>query len=167
MLFRSTPPTLLSTSNPANGDVNVVKMITGARLKFDRDIYAGTGSIKLFQYDYNAATYAYETKLIETINASTVTVDHSTHEVILNFVTPLEDNSVYYILADNGSVTNTATSLNWWVGISDPFAYRFTTGDNTAPEVTASPDMGNAMANVFDVELTFKDRKSTRLNSSH
>ncbi|MDO8951063.1 MAG: Ig-like domain-containing protein, partial [Draconibacterium sp.] len=152
-----TPPTLLLTSNPANGDVNVKKMITDARLKFDRDIYQGTGSFKLFQYDYNAATYAYETKLVETINASMVTVDHPNHEVVLSFATQLEDNTVYYILADNGSVTNTATSLNWWAGISDPFAYRFTTGDNTAPMVTASPAMGNAMANVFDVELTFNE----------
>jgi len=168
-----TEPNLVAPFIPANGAVGVGKTLTSVSMKFDRDIMVGAGTIRLYQYNYNAVTFNETTKLIESIPAGSASINHTTNTVTFDFpstlTTPLLDNTIYYILADNGSFTNTTSTHNWWAGISNPFTWRFTTGDNSAPTVVATLGAGvNPLAtpNVFDVTLTF-DGAVTGVNATN
>lgn len=152
------PSLVYAALNPAVGATNVAKKLNGVTMKFDRDVMAGAGTIRLYQYNYTTTPFTETTKLIETVNVSNVVIDHTAFTATFDFAAELEDNTIYYILADNGSFTNTTVTHDWWVGITDPFAWRFTTGDFTAPTVTATPANGDTMPLTFDVTLTFSEK---------
>jgi hypothetical protein len=153
----NTKPALASVS-PVNGTTGVGSMPT-LTMTFDRNVLAGTGSVRIYEYFYNPLTFAFEEKLHEAIPASSSQVTGTGSAVVT--ITPsiaLGDNKVYYVLVDNTAFTNTASSLDPYVGISNPFAWRFTTGDNTVPTVAANPVSGTTgLANTFDVTLTFSE----------
>jgi hypothetical protein len=164
-----TLPTLTSTLNPVLGNnvaLNVKSSLTNVSMVFDRDVFVGSGFIRLFQYNYTQTPFTETTKQIATVDVSTLAgnINHSTNTVTFDFAStltePLLDNTVYYILVDNGAFTNTATSKDWWGGISNPFAWRFTTGDNTAPSVVATTSsqvgLGNNVSS-FVATLTFSE----------
>ena len=141
-----TAPQLISTT-PENGATGVPQDLTGVTMTFDRDVLIGTdplmGSldteewwVKLYQYYYNAQTYQYETKLIESVDTADMVIDGNV--VTFDIHQRLADNQVYYFLATPGSFTNTASSHNWWnPAISSPFAWRFTTLPDTIPPMLA------------------------------
>ncbi|MDP2335377.1 MAG: Ig-like domain-containing protein [Bacteroidota bacterium] len=150
----NTKPSLLSTSpvNNASG-LGVSPTLT---MNFDRNVMAGTGNIKLLEYFYNPLTFAYEEKLIESMPVTSSMI--SGMVVTATPTVALGDNKVYYVLVDNTAITNTAVSKDPWAGISSPFIWRFTTGDNTAPTVAAVPATGGTnLTNTFDVTLTFNE----------
>jgi len=129
-------------------------------MTFDRNVMAGTGNVKVLEYSYNPTTFAYEEKLIESMPAASSQVVINGAVVTVTPSVKLGDNLVYYVLIDNTAFTNTASSKDPWAGISDPFFWRFTTGNNTAPTVAANPATGTTMLNTFDVTLTFTDSQA-------
>lgn len=153
----NTKPALVSVS-PVNGSTGIGSLPT-LTMTFDRNVLASTGSVRIFEYFYNPLTFAFEEKLHEAIPASSSQITGTGSSVVS--ITPsiaLGDNKVYYVLVDNTAFTNTASSLDPFVGISNPFAWRFTTGDNTVPTVAANPVSGTTgLGNTFDVTLTFSE----------
>jgi len=154
----NTKPALVSTT-PLNNAPAVVAKPT-LSMTFDRNVAAGTGNIKLLEYFYNPSTFAYEEKMVESIPVTSSQVVISGMNVTVTPTVSLSDTKVYYVLVDNFAITNTASSKDAWSGITDPFAWRFTAGDNTAPTVAAvkgtETGLGNNVSK-FDVALTFSE----------
>jgi len=151
----NTKPSLVSTM-PVNNSVGIGSLPV-LTMNFDRNVVAGIGNVKVLEYYYNPLTFAYEEKLIESMPVTSSQVVVNGAVVTVTPSVSLGDNQVYYVLIDNTAFTNTASSKDPWAGISDPFVWRFTTADNTAPLVAANPASGATMLNTFDVTLTFSE----------
>jgi hypothetical protein len=109
----------------------------------DRDpllVGRGEGSIKIFEYRYNPATFLVEEKLWKVYDINHADVKFVNDEVTIENVI-LRDNinrkygiyeECYYITVDRGAVTNGYPGSNtFWMGIDNAFVWRFQTGNDS------------------------------------
>lgn len=141
----NTIPNLLSvTPVKATQDVALDTKLT---MTFDRDVLAGTGYVKVFEYIYNTTTFGVEEKLAFkdipgfengiSINSDLVSIEGKV--VTVELPAKLRDNiNYYYVLVDATAITNTASSKDPFAGVTNPFDWTFTTIADTDVPVLAT-----------------------------
>ncbi len=110
---------------PQNGATNIPLDFNNKtlRINFDEHVQTGSGYISLYKYDSDELV-----KEFDVTDPSQVSVDTDEgYNVIINISDVLEPNTKYYILADNGSVMDMASTPNAWEGISDKDTWSFST----------------------------------------
>lgn len=123
---------------PVLAGTDVIPQDTTFTLNFDRTIALGTGDIKIYEYRTNpVAPYDIDSRLVDVIPVTDATISEDAKSLSFNSNIVLRDGIAhYYILIDNGAITNDAVSRDAWAGFGDPFNWKFSTvADNVTPEL--------------------------------
>ncbi|MFZ9937134.1 MAG: Ig-like domain-containing protein [Luteolibacter sp.] len=138
------PPVLVATS-PAD-DAAGVSPDASLSITFDESVQAGTGFITLYDSGDNA---------VESFDVATASITGTA--VTVTPAAALSPLTSYYVLIENGAITDTAASPNAYAGISDPTIWNFTTGDGLVPvlvinEVMQDPSaVGDSAGEWFEI----------------
>ncbi|TSD13502.1 hypothetical protein DP107_11795, partial [Haloglomus irregulare] len=130
-------PTLTS-STPADDATDVTES-TDITITFSEDIAFGSGSITLREDDGGFSDWeAFDVSSDTGSGDGTVSISGRTLTITptSNFASDTE----YAVRIDTGALTDTASSLNDFGGISDDTTLSFTTTDSTLPTASAGPD---------------------------
>jgi endonuclease I/methionine-rich copper-binding protein CopC len=139
----ATPPSLATTS-PENGSENI-SVTSNLKISFSETVAAGSGSISIYEYAGDA--------LFESIDVSSNKLVFSNDTVYINTENTFEKGTKYYVMIDNGAITD--TSSNAFEGIDESSVWNFTT-IYPAPliaEVTPSDNSSNV---AFDTDLEIR-----------
>ncbi|WP_421917807.1 endonuclease [Marinifilum sp.] len=141
--------------SPANG-VDGVSLTANLIIKFNEEVKEGTGSVSIKRY--------HDDSVFETLSIPSTRLQYSSNQLLINSEAMYEEGVKYYVLIDNGAITD--ASSNTFDGISDKDYWTFT-ATYTPPElVNFSPDDDSNNVSVeTDLQLTF-DKKVQAGNGS-
>jgi hypothetical protein len=150
--FTTAAPTSISSTSPSSGATDVVNS-TSITFTFDRNIFANTGSIKLYKVGspdslINSFSITDATKV--TISGATVTLN------VTGYLT--EKNTQYYYLFDASVVKDTNNIL--YPGLTNTSTIRYTTSNgpvfSSGSNVQSDPDgsLSTSATIVYDRTLT-------------
>ncbi len=133
------------TFNPADNAVDV-SVTNNLVITFSENVKPGTGKITLYRADDNQIEQFNVTDTRVTFNGTTgVTIDPTGE---------LAEKTGYYILIDNGAITDQSANANAYAGITDKTLWNFTTEDNTGPSIVSMTPADNAVNIAVNTSMT-------------
>ncbi|MDP3434375.1 MAG: Ig-like domain-containing protein, partial [Bacteroidota bacterium] len=146
-------PTLVAQV-PANNSNGIV-LDQDLQMTFNMPVEAGSGNIQLHAADGSLV-----------LNFDVKGADVTFANDVVNVALPqLAEGKQFYVIIPATAIRNKTYTPEYFGGITVPYTWKFTTGDFTAPTVTANPATGNAMPLTFNVTLTFNE-KVTGVNAT-
>ena len=141
--------TTLSPANAATGVHTSANLVLG----FSKTVTTGTGTISIKK--------ASDDSTVESIDVTGGQVNGSgSTSITINPGVTLQDNTEYYVLVPGTAFKD--TSNNYFNGIAATTTWRFTTGDFTAPVITAVAASSTASTSQV-ITWTTNERSSTRV----
>ncbi|NOU61681.1 endonuclease [Marinifilum caeruleilacunae] len=130
---------------PENGATSV-SLTSNLTISFNEEVKEGMGTVRIYNYDSDVE--------FESLDVTSNRVTFSGNKVRINPEAMLEEGVKYYVLIDNGAITDAYS--NTYDGITDKEFWTFT-ATYTAPDlVDFSPeDDSNGISISTDLELTF------------